>query len=475
MKARYLYSIAFVLGTLSLCTSCENYFDKKYLDNGDPQISVVKTYDYTLEEADYVTIANNKTNKAYAESLDTIANRTPNQKALARVGENHCFNEVASADMYVPAFIYSKYPHLDPGSTFNVTYKTDEGLPAYIEMLNQTIRYELSEADYAKIWGEEGKLYLSPSVADKVTTILPQIDDDMCIGVVYNYSSKEPSEGGRIEEKREILYLFENGAKWVKYTNDNTPVRIVPDNANGQAVKFLQNNYPYASEDQIVAVMVYNSKTSLYDAMEYKYNGTEWIANTGIIEEVMSFVLASGWSANLSTYYKQAIAGEGNQGKLTTQEFDLEEGISYIWKFDNTYGMKGTAYYSGPHTGEGWFVTPTIKLKNATAPALSFDHAINYGPLDGTLKDQVSVWVSTDYVDDVRTATWTQLPWNEFDGNTGLMDSFSWTFYNSGRMDLSAWNNQKIVIGFRYKSVAGQTCCTWEVKNILVNEPEEAE
>ncbi|MCR5050990.1 MAG: hypothetical protein K6A36_07910 [Paludibacteraceae bacterium] len=469
MKTKYILGIV----ALSLgLASCENYFDKKYMDNGDPQISVVKTYDYTLTEADYVTIANNKTNKAYAESLDTIANRTPNQNALARVAEQHCFNETASADMYVPAFIYSKYPHLDPGSTFNVTYRTYDGLPAYIRMLNNTIRYTLSETDYAKIWGKEGIPYLSPSVVDKVTDVLPQIDDDMCVGVVYNYSSKEQDAGGKIEEQREVLYLFKDGMEWVKYSSE-TPLRIMPDNVNGQAINYLHNSYPYATENQIVALMNYNTKTSLYEATEYKFNGSEWVANTGIIEEVMSFVLASGWSANLSTYYKQAVAGEGNQGKLTTQEFDLEEGISYIWKFDNTYGMKGTAYYSGPHSGEGWFVTPTIKLKNSTSPALSFDHAINYGPLDGTLKDQVSVWVSTDYTDDVRTATWTQLPWNEFDGTTGLMDSFSWTFYNSGRMDLSAWNNQKIVIGFRYKSVAGQTCCTWEVKNILVNEPEE--
>ena len=39
----------FCLATLALgLTACENYFDEKYMDNGDPQISVVKTYDYTL-------------------------------------------------------------------------------------------------------------------------------------------------------------------------------------------------------------------------------------------------------------------------------------------------------------------------------------------------------------------------------------------------------------------------------------------
>jgi hypothetical protein len=115
-------------------------------------------------------------------------------------------------------------------------------------------------------------------------------------------------------------------------------------------------------------------------------------------------------------------------------------------------------------------VTPKIKLKNATEPVLLFDHALNYGPLDETREQQVTVWVSTDFVDDARSATWTQLPWNKWNGTTGVPDANSWTYYSSGAMDLSQWKNQTIYIGFRYKTEAGQTCPTWEVKNILVEE-----
>ncbi|MEE1253551.1 MAG: choice-of-anchor J domain-containing protein, partial [Paludibacteraceae bacterium] len=160
------------------------------------------------------------------------------------------------------------------------------------------------------------------------------------------------------------------------------------------------------------------------------------------------------------------------------QDFNLQDGITYIWTYTDAYGMKGTAYYGGPHYGEGWFVTPYFKLKKSKQPALSFDQAINYGPTEEAGRyTQVTVWVSTDYVDDVRTATWTQLPWNMYDEatNTGFPTANSWTFYNSGRMDLSAWNDQRICIGFRYKSEPDQTCSTWEVKNILVSEPEETE
>ena len=44
MKAKYILSVmAFGIGL----AACENYFDEKYLDNGNPTHEVVKTYDYT--------------------------------------------------------------------------------------------------------------------------------------------------------------------------------------------------------------------------------------------------------------------------------------------------------------------------------------------------------------------------------------------------------------------------------------------
>lgn len=444
MKAKHILGAAFVFCTLSLCTSCENYFDEKYMDNGDPQISVVKTYDYTLSVADYKTIADNKTNKLYAANLDSINSlKNRYQNALARVGENGCFNNYASADMYVPAFIYAKYPHLDKGSIFNVTYLTDEGLPAYLLPYNNATQVTLSVEDESEI-----------------IPLLPQPEEGQVIGVIY--------------AGKEVLYASEDGYVWhVAELADN--MHLLPSDANGQVEKWLLNNFPYAVTDQIEVVIWFDSAAKHYIAYEYTFDGSTWNADRGIAEEVMSFALGDKWAANLSTYYQQAVAGEGNMGKITLHHYDLEDGITYIWRFDNLYGMRGSAYVGGPHYGEGWFVTPKIKLKNATSPALSFDHAVNYGPADETRYTQLTVWVSTDFTDDVRKATWTQLPWNEWDSEkgTGFPDANSWTFYNSGRMNLSAWSNQTVYIGFRYKSEPGQTCSTWEVKNILVNEPDE--
>lgn len=441
MKKYIFYFAALALGL----TACENYFDEKYMDNGDPQTTLVKTYDYTLAASDYKTIADNKTNKAYAVYMDSIKGlKNRYQKALENVGKNGYFNNNASADMYAPAFIYSKYPQLDPGSIFNVTYLADDGLPAYLLPYNEAVQIIVEVADESEIIGK-----------------LPQPEEGQVIGVVYG--------------ENEVLYRSEDGYTWAPAALPEN-MYLLPAEANGQVEKWLLNSFPYAVTDQIVAVIRYDSAAKHYIAYEYTFDGKAWTAYTGIVEETMSFLLGSAWTANLSTYYSQAVAGDGNMGKIVTQDFDMEDGITYIWNFDNLYGMKGTAYKSGPHYGEGWFVTPKIKLKNSVAPALSFDMAMNYGPLpeDGRY-EQASVWVSTDYTDDVTKATWTQLEWNMFDEttNTGFPDANSWTFYNSGRMDLSAWNGQTIYIGFRYKSLPGQTCSTWEVKNILVNEPEE--
>ncbi|MBR6017240.1 MAG: hypothetical protein IK073_01300 [Paludibacteraceae bacterium] len=445
MKAKYILGIiAVALGL----TACENYFDEKYMDNGDPYISVVKTYDYTLTAADYATIANNATNKALAREMDSIKGfKNRYQNALANVAKNGCFSNNATADMYAPAFIYNKYPQLDPGSIFNLTYLTDDGLPPYLRPYNSASRVVLDITD--------------PTL---IPDMLPQPDEGQIIGVVY--------------DDQEALYISEDGYVWQPLVLPAN-IHLLPAEANGQVINWLRNNFPYAEADQLEVVIRYDEALKHYVAYEYTFDGETWNVFTGVTEETMSFMLdpKKGWAANLSTYYQQAVAGDGNMGKLTIQDFDLEDGISYIWLFDNLYGMKGTAYAKGgPHYGEGWFVTPKIKLKNAVSPALSFDMAMNYGPLpeDGRY-EQATVWVSTDYAGDVKTATWTQLPWNEFDGNTGFPDANSWTFFNTGRLDLSAWNNQIIYIGFRYKSLPGQTCSTWEVKNILVNEPEEAE
>ena len=209
MKARYFLGAAFVLGTLSLCTSCDNYFDEKYMDNGDPQKSVVSTIEYTLTSDDYKTIADNKVNKRFAADLDSVGQTDLNVPALALVGEKRCFNDIATADQYVPAFIYSKYPQFDPGSTCNITYLIDEGQLAYLERFNQTIQYELKAKDYKNLYGDDTN-YITPANESQVTLFLPMVEDNYLCGVRYNFAE---AVGAPVTTK-EVLYLYRDGVVW---------------------------------------------------------------------------------------------------------------------------------------------------------------------------------------------------------------------------------------------------------------------
>ena len=73
---------------------------------------------------------------------------------------------------------------------------------------------------------------------------------------------------------------------------------------------------------------------------------------------------------------------------------------------------------------------------------------------------------------DVTTCDWKEIPYNEKDseGNELYPTNNSWTFVNTGDMDLSQYVGQDIVLGFRYKTLEGQSNATWEIKNLLVHE-----
>lgn len=609
------YILGVSLAALTLA-SCENYFDEKLIGN-DFKPTDVRSLEYTLTGDDYKTVTSNAKNVASALALCTPEDSSA-YTAFLQIAKDKAFNEVATADLYIPAFIYSKFPHLSMGSVCNVTYNVSEGMPEYLNDFTNARDYTLTEEDYQLAWGSDVDYvkYLTPKTVGKLASILAaaaQEDDNMLV-VSYAYQENEPVFGGggepamktpiadliaaydagTVAENDEVtvsgyivsmflkpnnfakygsvsvwlndsvtgtvkqfeLYncygfdgdtlrsfepsTYEDGAvnmdvtsvsdgkgntwsvgdhvkaigkiklyngtyelntgchfvpvsgapqraamagntkkviytlngTWAEYKNDKVTATTLLTEDITKAQKFLEVNFPYASKDDKV-VLVYTEKKE-YTAKEFTFDGAAWVENTGVVTETMSFALTEEWLANLSVYYKQAIMGEG-QGKLVIQDVALSEGITYVWTYAASYGMKGTTYASGAHAGESWVVTPGIKLKNSKQPALNFDQAVNYGPDDENRGEEMSVWVSTDYAGDVTTATWTRLPWNTFNAETsvGFPDTNSWTFYNSGEMSLAEWNGKTIYIGFRYKAEEGWTCATWEFKNILVHEVEE--
>ena len=232
---------------------------------------------------------------------------------------------------------------------------------------------------------------------------------------------------------------------------------------------FLAQEYPYAQAGQAYTVVYVSTKEGAYNAAEFIYDGATFVENLGVSYVTAAFSLSDVWGSTI--YYKQAILGEG-QGKLTIQNVLCNEPLTYVWYYSGSYGMCASAFKDNvSYPSEAWLITPQIDLTRAKTPQFSFEHAFNKA--EGDFTNECAVMISTDYVDDVTTATWTQLEWalNE-DGTLNVPAGNSWTFQPTGALDMSAFVGEKIYVAFRYTTVGGKSG-TWEIRNLLLAEPEE--
>lgn len=161
------------------------------------------------------------------------------------------------------------------------------------------------------------------------------------------------------------------------------------------------------------------------------------------------------FSANFDT------DAEGFEFKNVT----LSGSLTYVWKQDSYNGkgyLKASAFASSKsNASEAWAVSPAINLKDSKKASLTFRHAINkIAP--GVPSEMCTVWASTDYTGDVKTATWTQINVPSYPEGT------SWTFIDAGTMDISAFcGKEKVYIAFKYAST-DEASGTWEVDEFCV-------
>ena len=277
-----------------------------------------------------------------------------------------------------------------------------------------------------------------------------------------------------------IIWIKENDV-WHIYSNDQlTDAQVVPqrvydalgtgsiDNPEVTLLSYLHSTYPFAQTKQTY-LLAYNSKTG-YTADEWTFDGTDFVMNTGYVDDVMSFVYNGKWVANISTYYTTPFVGDG-PADFTMQTVALD-GLNYIWRYQAAYGMTASAYVSGTnHPVEGWLVSPKIRLKKSTAPELTFYHAVRYGNPVSNL-EWLKVKVTNNYTGDVTTTEWEHL---EFPAS--IPDGSNWVFRNAGRFDLSKYNGETIVLGFEYNTTIGEvpSAPTWEIQDLLVAEKEDVD
>lgn len=153
---------------------------------------------------------------------------------------------------------------------------------------------------------------------------------------------------------------------------------------------------------------------------------------------------------------------ESNDGGFTFQDITLPSGGSYVWKHDTFGYWKASAFISGTnYAAESWLVSPEIDLSEATNAELVFDGLAKF--LGGNaMSEYFKTKISTNYVDDVKEATWTEVTVN---GITESTDS--WDFYTVDPIDLAEFIGKKIRIAFQYIST-DSNAPTFEIDNLSV-------
>lgn len=229
---------------------------------------------------------------------------------------------------------------------------------------------------------------------------------------------------------------------------------------------WLKSNYPYAVSGNIklIRYLYDNGVTPLNVYKTYKvfaYDGTLWKEYNSINAVSAKFILKNkGWQFIKSEVFKESF-------NTSLEEFTSQQvsGTKIDWTWSSKGVTKGTGYAVENAYNKGavevWLVSPEITLPNNENLTLSFQHAINYFTGVMNLSELTSMYISTDYVDDVQSATWDNF-------EIKYPDIASFSFINSGNISLKKYANKKIHIGFKYISTG--TAVAWEIKDVTIVE-----
>lgn len=175
----------------------------------------VQTISYTLTDADYQRIANNRFNKVLAVE-DSINGQPDAIKALASVSSQHYLNALTPAGRYIPNLLKDslfKYFALSDGSAINLTYKEVGELPEVMQKVNGAPTYEVSDADYQSVYDSEENYAASFSPSHPAAGFIPAIlkanfkdaaEGDYVV-VSYNNSDVDPEFDAPAFELSDVL------------------------------------------------------------------------------------------------------------------------------------------------------------------------------------------------------------------------------------------------------------------------------
>lgn len=130
-----------------------------------------------------------------------------------------------------------------------------------------------------------------------------------------------------------------------------------------------------------------------------------------------------------------------------------EFGDDAVWTSQSGY-VQGNSYFGGQVANTEWLVSPSIDLTSESNLKFQITQELDYAGDASLLK----IMVSTDYTDNVLTATWTEIT---------LGTPASGTMGPSEDYDFSAYDGQTINVAFKYESTdtdAGR----WRISNMAI-------
>lgn len=269
------------------------------------------------------------------------------------------------------------------------------------------------------------------------------------------------------------LYRHVNN-EWKLYENNDAHVAVVePDvyaSIGAGSIKepeltlplYLNEKYPYALDDERAAVVYKEDEDKLVVAEFVKKAGLWMLTPDHTEQQIVLNKDADGITAKISVFIDESLLG--NDGGFTAQDVVLTGGISYVWTNTAAYGWKGAAFANGQcNAAESWLVSPEFDFRKAKEPVFTYDEAVNKLGNGATVADHCRVMISTDYKNDVSTATWTELEIPTRPAGT------DWNFINVGTIDLSKYVGNRVRVAYKYVSTDA-SAPTWEFKNILIKE-----
>jgi len=142
----------------------------------------------------------------------------------------------------------------------------------------------------------------------------------------------------------------------------------------------------------------------------------------------------------------------------TIENVQLPSGGTYVWSWKDYKGnhyLNASAYISGTAYGSKAYVwSPVVSFKNVEEATLSFNHAAKFQTTLRSLCAPVVRDLATGNITEVDIPIWPV--------------SGSWTFVNSGDMDLSEFVEKDVQIGFKYESDTSGAD-TWEVNDVKLS------